>query len=437
MTGASPSGLTMQKMDTMNKGAGGFKPSRKTGTAHPSLSSFSPSFSSFSSKSEPGKHVAAMLKIKAGHPEASAAVQGTVDYMTGQHRTTGFLSSALASIRAEMKALSPDPKLEEEAELIISTMQSGIITALDLRDVGGGVADSAMSPLDGAAGPTTPPFSFTSSPSSSSSPSSFSSSSPFPAAAPTAREENVAELRGSLKGVCTLQNYGKTEAARDALAAIPGGREPNTRPIDNDAKAMEGLLLERGGLFSVRRILDQFFGRPATCTAMSEDPRERAQPYGQKAIQDMIGGAKACFTGTLATRGRRTDLGRYVFYGAVAAAIPEKVREDKQVQAVMRLAGLRHNAIIKAAAMRIEMGERCCGWTPMTTAGHYGAVDYPPLDKWLHSSAVSTEDNEVKKQVRVNESTDEETKVYSYGLHNRRYLNAKPPVLHRNFSGSP
>ena len=85
-----------------------------------------------------------MLKIKEDHPEASAAVQNTIDFMFGQHHTIGFLSHALASIRADMKELLSDLKLDEEAERIIDTMQSGILTILDLLDVGDGVADSAV-----------------------------------------------------------------------------------------------------------------------------------------------------------------------------------------------------------------------------------------------------------------------------------------------------
>ena len=125
-----------------------------------------------------------------------------------------------------------------------------------------------------------------------------------------------------------LQNRGKTGEARAALAAIPGGKELHMRSIDNAAKAMEDLLLERGGLGSVRRILDQFFDRPIIRTAMSDDLRQRAQPHDQKAIQDMIDSAKAFFTGTMVTCGRRTDLDRTVFYAAAAAIIPKKVRED-------------------------------------------------------------------------------------------------------------
>jgi len=46
----------------------------------------------------------------------------------------------------------------------------------------------------------------------------------------------------------------------------------------------------------------------------------------------------------MATRGRRADLDRNALYAAAAAVIPRKVREDKQVQAVMRLNGLDANA---------------------------------------------------------------------------------------------
>ena len=61
-------------------------------------------------------------------------------------------------------------------------------------------------------------------------------------------------------------------------------------------------------------------------------------------------------------------------------------------------------------------------------------MDYSPLDRCFHSPWASTEDNEVKKQIRVGVVIDEETKVYSYQLHNRRYLNAKLPILHKGFS---
>jgi hypothetical protein len=70
-----------------------------------------------------------------------------------------------------------------------------------------------------------------------------------------------------------------------------------------------------------------------------------------------------------------------LFYAAAALVIPEKVREDKQVRAVMRLTGLRHDAITKALAMRTDMDDLCCGWELLTTAGHHDAVDYSPLDR--------------------------------------------------------
>jgi hypothetical protein len=97
-----------------------------------------------------------MLKIKEDHPEASAAVQDTIDFMLGQHHTIEFLSHALASIRAEMKELLSELKLGEEAERIIGTMQSGILTILDLLDVGDGAVDSAVGAA--AASPPPPPL---------------------------------------------------------------------------------------------------------------------------------------------------------------------------------------------------------------------------------------------------------------------------------------
>ena len=85
-----------------------------------------------------------------------------------------------------------------------------------------------------------------------------------------------------------LQNRGKTGEARAALAPIPGGKELHNRSTKYAAKAMEGMLQERGGLCSVRRILDHFFDRPIIRTAMGEDLKERAQPHDHKAIQGLL-----------------------------------------------------------------------------------------------------------------------------------------------------
>ena len=96
----------------------------------------------------------------------------------------------------------------------------------------------------------------------------------------------------------------------------------------------------------------------------------------------------------------------------------------------MRLTGLRHDAVSKAIAFRMEMGDHKQGWRLLTTITHEDSVDYTPLDTWFHSSAASTEDNKMKKQVRVGLTESEGT--ISYVLHNRRYLNAKIPSYTRN-----
>ena len=97
----------------------------------------------------------------------------------------------------------------------------------------------------------------------------------------------------------------------------------------------------------------------------------------------------------------------------------------------MRLTGLRHDAVSKAIAFRMEMDDHKQGWRLLTTNTHEDSVDYTLLDTWFHSSAASTEDNEMKKQVRVGLTESEGT--ISYHLHNRRYLSAKIPILHKEF----
>jgi hypothetical protein len=154
-----------------------------------------------------------------------------------------------------------DLSLNEEVSEAIKTMQGGILTILDLLDVGDGV----LEPAGGA-------------PSASASSSTSSSTCNSPAATLTARTRNAAELKSELTAVFWLANRGKTEEARATLAKIPSGKELLIRLIDKAAKAMEVLLLERGDLGSVRRILLQFFDRPIIRTAMSDHFRERPSP---------------------------------------------------------------------------------------------------------------------------------------------------------------
>jgi hypothetical protein len=70
--------------------------------------------------------------------------------------------------------------------------------------------------------------------------------------------------------VCQLANRGKIDQARAALAKFPNGKELHVRLIENTVKAMEDMLLERGGVGTVWRILDQFFEGLIIRTALSE-----------------------------------------------------------------------------------------------------------------------------------------------------------------------
>lgn len=390
--------------------------SRQVGSAHSPLSSVT-------SKSDLEKHAATLLNIQNELPEHKAAIQDVVQFMRDQDYTIDLLSKALESVRDQMKSLFADLNLNEEAKEAIEVMQSGVLAILALLDLDGddlsdGGTASISSPLSAA------------------SPASTSSSSGSAATAKTTgRERNAAELRSNLRDVYRLANRGKTQEARAALAKIPNGKNLHKRSIEIAAKAMEDLLLERGGLETVRRVLDMFFDRPIIRTAMSEHLKEKAQPSDRETIDAMLVSIKHFFTGTMVTRGRRTDLDRNVFYAAAAAVIPKSARENRQMRAVMRLTGLRHDAVQKAIDFRVNMDDHKRGWTLLKTAKHKDAIDFAPLDSWFHSSAASTEDNENKKEVRVR--LEEKEGTITYQLHNRRYLKAKLAILYQEFKQSP
>jgi hypothetical protein len=123
--------------------------------------------------------------------------------MTDQDFTIDFLSTALVV----------DLDIDGEVSKAIETLQGGILSILDLLDVGEGV----LEPAGAAASALSPSSSF---------PSSTSTST---AATPAARLKNAAELKSELTTVYQLANRGKTEQARAALAEIPSGKELHIR----------------------------------------------------------------------------------------------------------------------------------------------------------------------------------------------------------------
>ena len=217
----------------MNVGPENREPSRQIGYAQSSLSPAA------SSKSELEAAVAGLLKIKKAHPEYDAALHAAIQVMTDQDFTIDFLSRALADVRCQLKALLVDLVLDDEVQDAIDIMQSGILIILDMLELDDGVIQLG----DDAASSSS---SFSSSSSSSSSPPSSSFSSPPSSSTTATTTTHAAELKSSLTKVYRLVNRGKTEQARAELADIPDGKKLHIRSIDNAAKAMEDLLLERG-----------------------------------------------------------------------------------------------------------------------------------------------------------------------------------------------
>jgi hypothetical protein len=336
--------------------------------------------------------VAGLLKIQRANPEHEAAIQAAVQVMTDQSFTIDALSKALAEVRGQLKALLGDLEVDEESQSAIEVIQGGILTILELLEVNGGTSEQS-----GGASSTS---SSTASPSSSSSSGTHPASS-TPQTPPLRASRNGSELKSQLTEVYRLANRDKTEAAREKLAEIPDGKELHIRSIDNAAKAMEDLLLQRGGLSSAHRTLGQLFDRPIVRTIMSDYLKENAPSSDRDTIAAMVESIKVFFTGAMATRGRRTDLNRNVFYAAAAAVIPQDVRENRQMRAVMRLTGSRFDAVRKAIKFREKMDDGHRGWRLLKTVRHFDGVDFTLLDRWLHSAEASTEDNETKRQIHV------------------------------------
>ena len=60
-----------------------------------------------------------------------------------------------------------------------------------------------------------------------------------------------------------------------------------------------------------------------------------------------------------------------------------------------------------------------CKWTK--TAPHRDRVDWPSLQKWLHSNEASTSDSDHKTEIKV--SVADDGAIVPYELSDRRYWN--------------
>jgi len=119
------------------------------------------------------------------------------------------------------------------------------------------------------------------------------------------------------------------------------------------------------------------------------------------AVDSMVESIKDFFTGAMASKGRRSDLNMNIFYAAAAAIIPKGVRENRQMRAVMRLTGLRYDAVSKALELRAKLEDSASGWRLLKTKQHADRVDWTAVDKYIHSDAASTPGNDTKRQVRA------------------------------------
>mmetsp|Transcript_42748 Transcript_42748/g.54933 ORF Transcript_42748/g.54933 Transcript_42748/m.54933 type:complete len:209 (+) Transcript_42748:327-953(+) len=97
------------------------------------------------------------------------------------------------------------------------------------------------------------------------------------------------------------------------------------------------------------------------------------------------------------TKGRRTTMDTNVFWGVLAAILPESIVHDRKQREAARMLGVDASVIRKGVDYRAALET---GWKPIITSTHYDNVDWHPMVEWIHSEG-STIHNDHKDMVAV------------------------------------
>jgi len=253
-----------------------------------------------------------------------------------------------------------------------------------------------------------------------------------PAASRGARRESEgsAALEGA-KEAAALEAKGKMAAASAKLQSLPLGKHVGTKTISNASRAVEQLLFRLGGLDTVGRVLDSFFSRPAVRVAMTDHPKSKTGSTDDKTVGEVIATAKSFFTDVTQAKGRRSDIDTNALWAAAAALVPVTAREDKKVRSVMRVPGLRHGSLKRAAGIRKVMVDSASGWKWIETPLHRDRVGWSSLQKWLHSDEASAPDSDHKTDIKV--SVVDDGGIVPCELYDRRYWNGLLKVLRERY----
>mmetsp|Transcript_42747 Transcript_42747/g.54930 ORF Transcript_42747/g.54930 Transcript_42747/m.54930 type:complete len:259 (+) Transcript_42747:327-1103(+) len=131
------------------------------------------------------------------------------------------------------------------------------------------------------------------------------------------------------------------------------------------------------------------------------------------------------------TKGRRTTMDTNVFWGVLAAILPESIVHDRKQREAARMLGVDASVIRKGVDYRAALET---GWKPIITSTHYDNVDWHPMVEWIHSEG-STVDNDHKDMVEVS-ITNNETGEVTIENHPRRYPDDKRRALLVKFKAS-
>jgi hypothetical protein len=215
------------------------------------------------------------------------------------------------------------------------------------------------------------------------------------------------------------------DLAAQAKASIPQGKVLAGRRLNQLAGSIETSIFACGGLSTVQSVIEKLLARPRVKLVLPDaDPSDDLKSH-------MVAAAKDFFTNIMNTKGRRSSMDTNVFWGVLAAILPESIVHDRKQREAARMLGVDAAVIKKGIEYRMDLSD---GWKTIVTSAHCDQVDWLPMVEWIHNEG-STVDNDHKEMVEVN-VTNTETGEVAIENHPRKYPDDTRIALLSKFKNS-
>lgn len=200
--------------------------------------------------------------------------------------------------------------------------------------------------------------------------------------------------------------------------SIPDGVVPKDRRLNQIAERLEEeLFLPGRGFAAIKAVVEKLKAR--SLFRLVSQPETTSHMNDTKT--QMLTAVKYFLKDIMASKGRRSTMNNNVYYGVLAAVLPDTLVQDRKQREVARMLGVKQSVVRKAIDMRSQLvqGE---GWVDIKNAEHTDKVDWDLVRDWLHSDDGSTIDNDHKQYVPV-KTVDKETGEVKLVNHPRRRPN--------------